>query len=101
MQTLFILSCCIVESTPKTHTIKKVSFGDIFFPQLAYAQASPSRSRYGRARHHRVSKNENLIQNNQFYEICQFSEWTQCLKLSSLILGKTAIILGSDGSSYS
>ncbi len=51
----------IEESTPKTPKIKKVSFGDLFtfFNSLIL-------------RHQRISKNENLLQNNSFLKIVCF-----------------------------
>ncbi len=55
-----------VESSLKTNKTKKVSFGHIFifFNQLIL-------------RHHWISKNKNLPQNNSFYANCLFLDWTQ------------------------
>ncbi len=63
---------CKFELTPETHKIKKVSFGDlyIFFNLLIL-------------RHHRISINVNLIQNNSFCEKCLFPEWTQVFGVDS------------------
>ncbi len=51
----------IIESTPKTPKTKKVSFGHLF---TFFNPLIP--------RHHRISKNENLLQNNSFLKIVCF-----------------------------
>jgi hypothetical protein len=58
------------EAAPKTNKIKKVSYGDIFiFPNQLIL------------RHHRISKNKNLIQNHSFCEDCLFWEWPHTYSL--------------------
>ncbi len=64
---LYFVCICSCESTPKTPKIKKISFDDLFtFFNLLILK------------HQRISKNENLLQNNSFLKIVCFRSGLNC-----------------------